>query len=485
MLGVMSVKKKVFKPLYRLFPSSLEEKFSSGELDVKALFLVSELSYEVLKREGPQRHLPQDRNRDFLRGTLSNSYRTVVEGLKDAGVIQVRLSELGKESYSTEHHHSKQYSLTKKYRDELIQDGVSGMLITDHRQLKRIYTFFSRSTENLLKEHDWLKAEVEALKRLNFQKDLADRFLKEIVDRQEFRGEPLTQGVHQALRMSINNADIVLNSDHLPHVKIKHGRVFHKLVNVHKEFRDFITTNTGEKLVELDMKSAQWVMLCKALAHKQKHNYTSNLIEELIKHIDSPIDILATLPDKSVPIVKEVDRQLTVRWTPADAHHFARTVFFDDIYTELGLLKSSTDYAILSGRRHPNRSAFKEESIAESLYNYFTNPEQDVLHGDWDVRHIRSVLIDNYPTVYSFLRQCAQESTSNKRSRDLATLMQNYEGFFFHRVLQEALKSVLEGHGYIIIHDAAFVPESKAEEALHLAKKAALDCFGDDQMFSL
>ena len=46
-------------------------------------------------------------------------------------------------------------------------------------------------------------------------------------------------------------------------------------------------------------------------------------------------------------------------------------------------------------------------------------------------------------------------------------------------------KSVLEGCGYVIIHDAVFVPESKAEEALHLAKKAALDWFGDDQMFSL
>ena len=52
MLGVMSVKKEVFQPIYRLFPSSLV-----GQLGVKALFLVSDLSHEVLKREGPQRHL--------------------------------------------------------------------------------------------------------------------------------------------------------------------------------------------------------------------------------------------------------------------------------------------------------------------------------------------------------------------------------------------------------------------------------------------
>jgi hypothetical protein len=63
--------------------------------------------------------------------------------------------------------------------------------------------------------------------------------------------------------------------------------------------------------------------------------------------------------------------------------------------------------------------------------------------------------------------------------------MQKYEGHFFHRVLQEGLKEVLKGCGYVIIHDAVFVPESKAHEALQVAKKEALDWFGDDQMFSL
>ena len=465
MLGVMSVKKEVFKPIYRLFPSSLKESFESGELDVKALFLVSDLSYEVLKREGPQRHLPQDRSRDFLRGILSNSYRTVVDELIDAGIIQVRLSELGKESYSTEHHHSKQYSLTKDYRDELIRDEVAGMLITDHRQLKRMHTFFSRSTERLLEEQDWLKTEVEALKRLRFQKDLADRFLMEVVERQEFRGEPLTQGVYQALQKSINDADIVLNSDQLPHVSIKHGRVFHKLVNVHKEFRDFITTNTGEKLVELDMKSAQWVMLCKALAHKHKYDYASNLIEQLTQHIEEPINI--------------------TEHTLNDVRAFAGAVFFQDIYSELGLLKTTDSYAVLSGYKHPLRKLAKYESIAETLYHYFTHPEKDVTEDGWDVRSIRSVLRDTYPSVYDFLVQCAQESSSRKRSQGLAVLMQKHEGHFFHRVLQNGLKEVLKGCGHVTIHDAVFVPESKAQEALQKAKEAASEWFGDDQMFSL
>ena len=127
----------------------------------------------------------------------------------------------------------------------------------------------------------------------------------------------------------------------------------------------------------------------------------------------------------------------------------------------------------------------KQESIAETLYNYFTYPEKDVTEDGWDVRSIRSVLSDTYPKVYDFLVQCAQESPSRKRSQGLSILMQEYEGYFFHRVLQEDLKEVLEGCGYVIIHDAVFVPESKAEEALQVAKKVALEWFGDDQMFSL
>jgi hypothetical protein len=63
--------------------------------------------------------------------------------------------------------------------------------------------------------------------------------------------------------------------------------------------------------------------------------------------------------------------------------------------------------------------------------------------------------------------------------------MQKYEGHFFHRVLQEGLKEALERCGCVIIHDAVFVPENKAQEALQKSKEAASEWFGDDQMFSL
>ena len=62
MLGEMSVKKEVFTYLQAI-PSSLKEKFSSGEFDVKALFAVSELSWGVLKRRSPKTPPPRQKQR--------------------------------------------------------------------------------------------------------------------------------------------------------------------------------------------------------------------------------------------------------------------------------------------------------------------------------------------------------------------------------------------------------------------------------------
>ena len=43
----MSISKDIYKPIYRIIPSTLKPRFESGELDVKCLFFVSELAYEV------------------------------------------------------------------------------------------------------------------------------------------------------------------------------------------------------------------------------------------------------------------------------------------------------------------------------------------------------------------------------------------------------------------------------------------------------
>ena len=160
----MSISKDIYKPIYRVIPSSLKPRFESGELDVKCLFFVSDLAYEVVKREGRVRsHLPRDRTGNFLKSMMTNDYRRTIDLLIEDDIISVNLNSEGKESYSTTHHHCKQYSLTKKYRDELNNDGVSGLMITDHRQLKRMYRYWENSIERTLEKHPWLQPELHAL----------------------------------------------------------------------------------------------------------------------------------------------------------------------------------------------------------------------------------------------------------------------------------------------------------------------------------
>ena len=460
----MSKAKTDIKPEYRLIPSSLKSRFESGELDVKCLFLVSDLAFEVIKRKkNRQSHLPRDRTAEFLKALLTKNYRRTVEQLIEEGIVQVRVNEYGKESYSTTHHHCKQYSLTKKYRDELNNDGVSGLWITDYRQLKRKKQYFDTSTTRLITKNPWLEAEIDALRKLRYLKEEGESFLNLTIKSRFYRNENLTNLQAEKLIKAHNDLDYYLNSCSLPHVSIAHNRVSNKLVLANREFREFIRTVSGEKLVEIDMRSAQWVMLCKALVLKNIYSYSTNLIRCLTKHIEEPVNLVSQ----------------TVNATKG----FVSAVLFQDIYSELGILKKTDSYAIASGFRHPDRVVFKQEGIEETLFNYFTKTKGKFFLDENEHKHIRGVIKDTFPPVYYFLVQCAEEANKKKRSSDLAILMQKYEGFFFHQVLQGALKGLLEGDGYAIIHDAIYLPESKEKEARQIMQKTAEKWFGVKDLF--
>ena len=460
----MSKSKTDLNPEYRLIPSSLKPRFESGELDVKCLFLVSDLAFEVIKMEGDVRgHLPRDRTAEFLKSLLTKNYRRTVDLLIAEDILQVRSNEHGKESYSTTHHHCKQYSLTKKYRDELNNDGISGLLITDYRQLKRKKKYFDESTKRLIMRNPWLRPEVDALRKLRYLKEEGGSFLKMTISSRFYRNENLTDKQSEKLIKAHNDLDNFLNSGFLPHVSIAHNRVTNKLVLANREYRKFIRTDSGDKLVEIDMRSAQWVMLCKALVLNSKYSYSTNLTQSLTKHIEEPVDLLSH--------------------TYNDIKAFVSAVLFQDIYTELGILKKTDSYTIASGYRHPDREDFKEEGIEETLFNYFTKPKGKFFLDDSGYKHIRGVLKDTYPSVYNFLVQCADESRKKRRSSDLSILMQNYEGFFFHQALQGALKGLLEGDGYAIVHDAFYLPESKEKEARKIMQETAEKWFGVKDLF--
>ena len=97
-LRYVSLSIKEYMPVYRLIPSSLKSRFESGEFDVKCLFLVSDLAYEVIKGDRSTRsHLPQDRTGKFLKSLLTKDYRRTVDFLIAEDILQVRSNDQGEE----------------------------------------------------------------------------------------------------------------------------------------------------------------------------------------------------------------------------------------------------------------------------------------------------------------------------------------------------------------------------------------------------
>lgn len=438
----MTSQLNIYPPLYRLVPASLKPRFESGDFNAKHLFLVSELTGAVLKPDVlREKYLPKDLTSGFLKDTLSSKYREVVDFLIAEDVLKVRSNLHGVESYSTEHHHCKQYRLTKPYQDELVQGGVASLFLTDHRQLKRIAKYFEKTPSEMQVKYDWFRLEMEGLAGLRFEKESAELFVKQVWELGEFRGAPLTNGRIEHLWYGVYSLDHLLNSDTTPWVSFKHGRVFHSLVHANREFRQFVKTIDGEPLMEIDMRSCQFIMLCKALALWHIHGYEDGLISNLERHIPDPVNILEAHP------------------THTDLHQFVRAVVFQDIYTDLGLLKKSDSYTTPSGFKPDDRKDWKHEAIAKLLYDYYRSPEPEVNEND-GLRSMREVLRTTYPDVHRFIKTCAYQSKKKKASSDLAVLMQEFEGYFFHQVLQRAMQPVLQGKGYVIIHDAIYVPES-------------------------
>jgi hypothetical protein len=443
-------------------PPSLVSLFLSKSLDSKCLHLVSRLTQHVLKYEGSKRSFHyRPMSSAYLIETMSSSYRASVNLLIEKGIVEISPSSNGREHYSVEGGKAKEYRLTRMYSEEVKKGGAKSIQLSDHRQLKRVYKWWARSKEKLFEEHDWLESEIDAIGRLNFNEEAASRCVRQIYKEGYFREEPLTGFKFTSLQQNLQRLIQLFKTKCVPGISVKHGRVFHPIVYAQREFRDFITTKDGEPLVEIDMKSAQWVFLCKALAIKEKYQINDSLVKTISKYVDEAIDILSYLPEYY------------------DAHAFARTVFFQDIYTELGLLRDGPSYAITSGAMHKNREEIKRNAIAKGLYDYFRDPQKDlILDERQGESNIRALLREHYPSVYAFLLQCAEESGIKSRSSDLAKLLQSMEGHFFHQVLQRALNKRFPDLGYYIVHDAFYVPQKHSDEVKELFKACSEKMFG-------
>ena len=371
-----------------------------------------------------------------------------MDRLREFGLIEAYTNAEGRDSYSTLYHSSKQFRLTKALREEVVAGHVEHFIPQDQKLYRRLEKWNSNTSTKLIEGRPWLADEKERLEQLLYDAEGAESMLKSIQERREFRGEPLTAPVFNSLLHHHHQLQkYFTGSGCTPHLSVKHGRVFHALAHCHREFRHHITTPEGDRFVEVDLKAAQWVFLCKAIGIAHLRGWKDRLWERLEGCVEDDVD-LSVIQSKGGLHAGQLGA-------------FFRAVFTMDIYSELEWLSDSDGYVKLAGEQAESdaRAEAKQQSIANTLFGY--HRDRDVSQwSEAQEKHVSRALARNYPLVLQFIQTMAKESKNRRSpSSDLAKLMQRMEGHFFHHILAPSLFRSFPDMCFFIVHDAVYVPQ--------------------------
>ena len=223
------------------------------------------------------------------------------------------------------------------------------------------------------------------------------------------------------------------------------------------------------------MRSAQWLLLAYCMALATKHGYTTDLKQQLLKHIGEPIDVLNTLY--------------------SSAQAFASAIIFQDLYKELAVLTKGNSYSSQDFREvtDDKRDRIKKLLLKCVLYGYQTAQMKkaftDIPQSD---KSFLEVFYETYDDVVLFCKSIAEDCKSRKpngqisRSACLSELLSTMEGDFFHNKLRKALKGhFLDTVGYFIVHDGIYVDPVATDSTHDIMKRLAKEQFGAGDLFSL
>ena len=447
---------------YRVLPGSLKESVDAGELGDKEIFFLSELSGFALLQETRKAKFYKAYSRDWLYAILTKSYRRVIERLLEAELIEVALNSEGKESYSTLHHKSKQYRLHPSLTKELLEGKLFYHELKDKKILQRLFKWTEGGRKRLYERMPWLEEEMSHMDGLKFLQKEAIAFVREVHERMEFRGELLSSSKSHSLLHHLRQLCRMFEGERARGaVKVGENseRVTHPLALCQREMRRFVVTKDGQKMVEVDLKAAQWVFLAKAMGHAHLNGISSDLKKRMEPLVLKSIDLKDIHEGGGL-----LSGQLAA---------FIRAVMTMDIYSELGWLKESSSYVKVSGEQlaQEERGAVKKESLADLLFDYHRKTDTAALH-DSPESTLVAALARNYPMVLDFIKQFADECLNrNRPSQDLSIFLQSSEAYFFHQRLREGLKNLFGAMPYFIVHDAVYVPENKSAEVLELCSR--------------
>ena len=463
-------------------PESLSGLFQKKEINDKHLWVVGTLTRHITRQDeeaidyDPHSYKPL--YSVILKGILTSKYKTIVESLKNLNVIEVELSASGHDTYDNSRGVSKKYRLTDALRKEVLNDKLITLSIQKQTLLRQIEKSLLVAQERVFQEHSWAREELTALDYLSWNEEGALSWLREIERSGQLNGERVTNKQLINLEENVHGISKLFGNEKLiARVSVKHGRLFHILTYCKKELRQFVTNSEGQPLKEIDMRSAQWMLLAYCMALASKHEYTTDQKEQLLKHVGEPLDVLNTLRKHS------------------SAQAFASAIIFQDFYKELAVLEKGYSYDSRDLREvtDDERERIKKLLLRCVLYGYQTAQMKKAFTDIPQIdKSFLEVFYETYGDVILFCKSIAEDCKNRKpngqisRSGCLSELLSTMEGDFFHNKLRKALKShFLDTLGYFIVHDGIYVDPIATNSTHDIMKGLAKEQFGVETLFNL
>ena len=425
----------------------------------KLLFFVGYLSLHVLKEDHKiKRHEYINLHSSECQLVLGKSFKQkVFVPLQYTGILEVYDSYIAGVR-------SKGYRLSKSFRDELVEGQFGIKRISEGDQLNRFNRWIEKRKLEAIETYPSVIDQLQHMNNLSFDEEAILDELEAIELSGVYKGKELDKARHMFLVNEVNSLiELFENGDF--QASLSKGRIHHSLTNAPKLFRKHIYDRHDNAMEEIDMKSAQLVFLCAALLNYFELGLADPL--DLKKHIHRPVQLFKPSVD-----------------LPSDVLPFFSNVIHHDFYSDMKAdrLSSKGFDVIMSSEQNlngPERDDLKDATFKDVLFTNSTKHPSES-------RGKRRAVYERYPTVMTFIHEYNEtQMSTKKRSRGLAILLQEMEGYFYNGVIAPALQNRFPNGDWFIVYDAVFASSEISEEVHSLLNELCLGHFGVKDLFSL
>jgi len=435
----------------------------------KVLFIVGYLSRKVLQEENQKKRagfIPIHSG-DMQKLLGEQPVKNVITPLIQEGVIEVQKGKglrSDKPTYIAGQR-SISYRLVKRYRTELLESKYSIKTISEPFQSRRFFKWLQAHSKKAYKYFPSLEELLLRLDLLEVDREGLEGYMEELELAGVYKGKTLDLKQHEYLTKQIESfCSYISKNQESRFAKLSKGRIHNTLTNIPKLFREYIyTKNDGSSLEEVDMHSAQMVFLCKALLLYYQLGLKPETITDLKLHIGDAVDLFhptCALPSDILPFINAV------------VNHDIYSFITDDMLSGSYSIENSSGYRLEKSQRDKMKTRAFERV-------FFTNNPNHPSEASGP----RKKMYKEYPSVMEFVHHYNESALSKKRSRGLAILLQEMEGWFFNQELIPAFLEAFPDEGLFLVYDALYVPNNIHDEVIELADSVCEKYFGCKGLF--